>query len=135
MTLPLLIKGGKFCTTPASPTLPCIAQFSSIARFISPVLTALIAGAIAVQGLQTCGSAEYDPSQYTCFNSSLLCPIVSGVKYQACGEDCYSTAEYTCFNGDFLCPYTSGGIATQACGDACYSPYEYSCPNGTNPFL
>ncbi|KAF8137890.1 carbohydrate binding-domain-containing protein [Mycena galopus ATCC 62051] len=101
-----------------------------MARFISPVLTAPTAGAIAVQGLQTCGSAEYDPSQYTCFNSSLLCPIVSGVKYQACGEDCYSTAEYTCFNGDFLCPYTSGGIATQACGDACYSPYEYSCNNG-----
>ncbi|KAF8140709.1 hypothetical protein K438DRAFT_1785475 [Mycena galopus ATCC 62051] len=55
---------------------------------IPPVLTALVAGAIAVQGLQTCDSAEYDPSQYTCFNISLLCPIVKGVKYQACGEDC-----------------------------------------------
>ncbi|KAF8137902.1 hypothetical protein K438DRAFT_2120121 [Mycena galopus ATCC 62051] len=62
---------------------------------IHPVLTALVAGAIAVQGLQTCDSAEYDLSQYTCFNVSLLCPIVNGVKYQACGEDCYSMAEYT----------------------------------------
>ncbi|KAF8137886.1 hypothetical protein K438DRAFT_1786236 [Mycena galopus ATCC 62051] len=89
-----------------------------MARFISHVLTVLVAGAIAVQSLQTCDSAD------------LLCPIVNGVKYQACGEDCYMMAEYTCFNGNFLCPYTSGGIATQACGDACYSPYEYSCNNG-----
>ncbi|KAJ7133198.1 carbohydrate binding-domain-containing protein [Mycena epipterygia] len=91
-------------------------------RFISIVLTALVAGVVA---LESCGTANYDPGQYTCFNNSLLCPIVNGVAYQACGEDCYSKADYTCFNGNFLCPFTSGGIATQACGDKCYSPFEY----------
>ncbi|KAJ7478034.1 carbohydrate binding-domain-containing protein [Mycena galericulata] len=100
-----------------------------MARVISLVLTALVAGVIA-QSLESCGSAEYDPSQYTCFNNSLLCPIVNGVAYQNCGQDCYSTAEYTCFNGDLLCPYASGGIATQACGDACYDFFEYNCNDG-----
>ncbi|KAJ7105510.1 carbohydrate binding-domain-containing protein [Mycena epipterygia] len=95
-----------------------------MARLISIVLTALVA---SVVGLESCGTANYDPTQYTCFNNSLLCPIVNGVAYQACGEDCYSTSEYTCFNGNFLCPFTSGGIATQRCGDTCYSPFEYSC--------
>ncbi|KAJ7105880.1 carbohydrate binding-domain-containing protein [Mycena epipterygia] len=63
-----------------------------MARLISIVLTAFVAGVVA---LESCGTANYDPSQYTCFNNSLLCPIVNGVSYQACGEDCYSTAQYT----------------------------------------
>ncbi|KAJ7114444.1 carbohydrate binding-domain-containing protein, partial [Mycena epipterygia] len=98
-----------------------------MAPLISIVLAALVAGVVA---LESCGTANYDLSQYTCFNNSFLCPIVDGVEYQACGEDCYSTAHYTCFNGDFLCPVTSGGDATQRCGDTCYSIFQYSCDNG-----
>ncbi|KAJ7091792.1 carbohydrate binding-domain-containing protein [Mycena epipterygia] len=94
-------------------------------RIVCIVLVALAAGTVA---LESCGTANYDPSQYSCFNNSLLCPIVNGDVYQACGEACYSRGAYTCFNGDFLCPF-NGGIATQRCGtgDICYSPLEYSC--------
>ncbi|KAF7378390.1 hypothetical protein MSAN_00265500 [Mycena sanguinolenta] len=106
-----------------------------MARGFSLLLTALVSAAVAVHGLQTCGSAQYDPSQYTCFNNSQLCPIVNGDAYQSCGPNqCYSKKQYTCFNGNFLCPVTSGGIATQACGNACYSPYQYSC-NANNQLV
>ncbi|KAJ6458168.1 carbohydrate binding-domain-containing protein [Mycena sanguinolenta] len=99
-----------------------------MARGFSLLLAAIVSAAVAVHGLQNCGSAQYDPSQYTCFNNSQLCPIVNGDVYQSCGPNqCYSKKQYTCFNGNFLCPVTSGGIATQACGNACYSPYQYSC--------
>ncbi|KAJ7150651.1 carbohydrate binding-domain-containing protein [Mycena filopes] len=99
-----------------------------MARLLSLVLTAVLAS-IVVADLDTCGTANYDPTQYTCFNDTLLCPIVNGDKYQACGSDCYSTKQYTCF-GDFLCPWPTNGIATQRCGDTCYDPLKYSCSNG-----
>ncbi|KAJ7105569.1 carbohydrate binding-domain-containing protein [Mycena epipterygia] len=104
--------------------------YSYMARLISIILAALVSGVVA---LESCGIANYDPSQYTCFNNTLLCPIVNGVAYQACGEDCYSTSDptsqYTCFNNSLLCPIVNN-IAYQACGEDCYSPSEYTCFNG-----
>ncbi|KAJ7766205.1 carbohydrate binding-domain-containing protein [Mycena metata] len=99
-----------------------------MARLLPIVLTAIFASIVAAD-LESCGSADYDPAQYTCYDGTLLCPIVNGDKYLACGNDCYSATKYTCFNGDFLCPFVNG-TATQACGDACYNPFKYSCANG-----
>ena len=53
-------------------------------------------------GLLSCGSAQYLPSQYTCFNGNFLCPIIDGDATQQCGDACYSTSAYTCYNGQLI---------------------------------
>ncbi|KAJ7452615.1 carbohydrate binding-domain-containing protein [Mycena latifolia] len=93
-----------------------------MARLLCVVLTALAANLVAGQTLASCGSSNYDPTQYTCYDGDFLCPIVDGDVYQKCGGDCYSTTEYSCFNGDFLCPF-----ARKQCGETCYDPDKYDC--------
>ncbi|KAJ7452611.1 hypothetical protein FB451DRAFT_1374064, partial [Mycena latifolia] len=93
-----------------------------MARLLCFVLTALVASLVASQTLDSCGSSNYDPTQYTCYEGDFLCPIVNGDVYQQCGDDCYSTTEYTCFGGDFLCP-----TGTEQCGETCYDPNKYNC--------
>jgi len=44
---------------------------------------------------EACGTQCYDPTEYTCASSGLLCPY----EYQACGEACYSPSAYSCCNG------------------------------------
>ncbi|KAJ7766220.1 carbohydrate binding-domain-containing protein [Mycena metata] len=63
-------------------------------RLRSLVLTAIYASIVAAD-LESCGSANYDPTQYTCYDNTLLCPIVNGDKYLACGNDCYSASQYS----------------------------------------
>ncbi|KAJ7452617.1 hypothetical protein FB451DRAFT_1374069 [Mycena latifolia] len=96
-----------------------------MARLLCLVLAALAASLVAGQTLASCGSSDYDPTQYTCYDGDFLCPILNGDVYQKCGDDCYSTTEYSCFNGDFLCP-----TRTQLCGETCYDPDKYNCANG-----
>ncbi|KAJ6482388.1 carbohydrate binding-domain-containing protein [Mycena vulgaris] len=100
-----------------------------MARLISIVLTAFVANAVSAQTLASCGTSKYDPSQYTCYGGSLLCPIVNGNVYLQCGNDCYSRQDYTCTDG-FLCPINGPGGETFKCGDSCFDPRQYSCQNG-----
>lgn len=110
--------------------------------------------------LQSCGTARYYPSKYTCFGTQ-LCPKTStgeatitcgpacydaGTYYcdsntqlqlitpdsavQYCGTAPYRPGAYTCWGGNFLCPVIDGE-ATLACGGtACYNPREYTCTDG-----
>ncbi|KAJ7137145.1 carbohydrate binding-domain-containing protein, partial [Mycena epipterygia] len=87
---------------------------------ISIAFSALIAVVVA-QTFSSCGSANYDPTQYTCFNGTLLCPIVNGTEYLACGDSCYPPNLYSC-DGDFLCPF--GDLN---CAGACYNPELFVC--------
>ncbi|KAJ6571582.1 carbohydrate binding-domain-containing protein, partial [Mycena capillaripes] len=105
-----------------------------MARLTSSIaLTALLTGIIAAQSLQNCGTAQYDPTQYTCFNNATLCPIVNGDKYRACGNACFSTTQYNCINAtsSFLCPIVNGQ-ATVGCGGTLCYPLDgtYTCNNG-----
>ncbi|KAJ7640037.1 carbohydrate binding-domain-containing protein [Mycena polygramma] len=89
------------------------------------MISTLAATLITAQNLTSCGSAMYDPSQYTCYDGDFLCPIVNGDVYRKCGDDCYSTTGYNCIDGDFLCP-----IGEAKCGDACYDTNQYNCFSG-----
>ncbi|KAJ7028591.1 hypothetical protein C8F04DRAFT_1265739 [Mycena alexandri] len=47
-----------------------------MARLISYIaLAPLLTGIVTAQGLQNCGAAQYNPTQYTCFNNATLSPI------------------------------------------------------------
>jgi len=62
-----------------------------MARLKSLVLAIpLLAGFAAVNALQTCGTANYDPAKYVCFNGNFLCPV----GYSKCGDACYSQNQY-----------------------------------------
>ncbi|KIK57074.1 carbohydrate-binding module family 52 protein [Collybiopsis luxurians FD-317 M1] len=132
-----------------------------MAPLFSFVLTALVAGVVAQsETLLNCGDSRYYPSQYTCFDSNFLCPILNGDIYIRCGDACYSTSQYSC-SDNTLEPYNPNGpetledcgdarfypsqyvcldgnflcpvideSATLRCGDACYAPSQYSCTNG-----
>ncbi|KAJ6614764.1 hypothetical protein B0H10DRAFT_2043985 [Mycena sp. CBHHK59/15] len=100
-----------------------------MARLLSIVLTALVASIVSAEDLASCGSSNYYPSQYTCFDG-LLCPIVNGHVYNRCGDDCYSTTQYSCLDGNFLCPIINGEANLRCGDDACYAPSQYSCISG-----
>ncbi|KAF9065002.1 carbohydrate binding-domain-containing protein [Rhodocollybia butyracea] len=101
-----------------------------MAPLISLVLTALAASFVSAQNLDSCGDAMYDPSQYTCFNDSFLCPILNGDIYLQCGDACYSTTLYSCSNTT-LEPFPPSVPDTlEDCGDARFSPYQYVCFDG-----
>ncbi|KAJ7255657.1 carbohydrate binding-domain-containing protein, partial [Mycena rebaudengoi] len=105
-----------------------------MARLMSSIaLSALLTGIITAQSLQSCGTAQYDPTQYTCFGNATLCPIVNGDKYLACGSACFSTTQYTCINATsgFLCPVINGTRTVGCGGTQCYSLNgEYTCNSG-----
>ncbi|KAF5386345.1 hypothetical protein D9757_006687 [Collybiopsis confluens] len=103
-----------------------------MARLLSIVLTAILAGVVAAQeALLDCGDSRYFPSQYTCFDDDFLCPILSGDIYIRCGDACYSTDQYTndletfSCSDDTLQPYDPSGPETlEDCGDARFFPSQ-----------
>ncbi|KAF8192252.1 carbohydrate binding-domain-containing protein [Mycena galopus ATCC 62051] len=128
-----------------------------MARFLSIAIlfTALTAGLVLAQDLATCGTSNYYPSQYTCFDDDFLCPIVDGDVYLQCAlinsscsdttlepisdsgseslEDCgnsqFYPSQYVCLDGDILCPFMNGA-ATLNCGTSCYDPTQFECTSG-----
>ncbi|KAJ7908359.1 carbohydrate binding-domain-containing protein [Mycena leptocephala] len=95
-----------------------------MARLLSSIaLTVLLTGTVNAQSLQSCGTAQYDPTQYTCFNNATLCPIINGDEYRACGNACFSTSQYTCINAtsSFLCPVINGQATVGCGGTQCYA--------------
>jgi len=72
-------------------------------RAIAIVAVALsLLGFAATEDTASCGSAEYFPSEYNCYNNSALCPVTFSLPTKPCSG--------------------SGG---------CYSPYSHSCDAGT----
>ncbi|KAK4981649.1 hypothetical protein LTR66_009822 [Elasticomyces elasticus] len=54
----------------------------------------------AAPTLKSCGPANYDPTQYTCYNNKDLCPVINGMPTKLCGKACYTPYMYTCTNGN-----------------------------------
>ncbi|KAK3296333.1 carbohydrate binding-domain-containing protein [Chaetomium fimeti] len=60
---------------------------------------ALVGLASGVLGdLETCGQAQYDPTQYVCWDNQFLCPITAGEPLSNCAGACYSKFMYSCTN-------------------------------------
>lgn len=96
-------------TNTRSPSPP----FTTITMVRSSLLVALATATTASLALETCGQAQYDPtqvrplpnptpspkltpSQYTCHASTILCPIIAGEPLSLCSGACYSKFQYTC---------------------------------------
>ncbi|KAJ6566749.1 hypothetical protein B0H19DRAFT_1257937 [Mycena capillaripes] len=113
-----------------------------MARLISILLTALMFTIVSAEDLLACGSSNYFPSQFTCFDDNFLCPIVDGDRYIKCGKACSNTtlepisspetpqqcsfstflpSQEVCLEGFALCPIVNG-TATLWCGNTCYTP-------------
>ncbi|KAF8192251.1 carbohydrate binding-domain-containing protein [Mycena galopus ATCC 62051] len=134
------------------------ANLINMARLISVVLAAFVASVVVAEDLASCGSSNYYPSQYDCFDGNFLCPIINGDAYIKCGNACYSESicsnttlepishsgpepledcgnsrfypsQYVCLDGNMLCPVING-TATFNCGTACYARTQYKCTNG-----
>ncbi|KAK4221436.1 carbohydrate-binding module family 52 protein [Podospora fimiseda] len=60
--------------------------------------TALLALTQGALGLDTCGQAQYDPTQYVCWYHEFLCPVTAGEGLSYCNGSCYSKFMYTCTN-------------------------------------
>jgi len=81
--------------------------------------------------LQECGSACYDPSQYYCFNSTLLCPT----GWDICVGTCYNPATYDCVFIGIVPTGNEGPIyqlcpaGYEGCQGQCYDPQVYTCFN------
>ncbi|KAJ7479187.1 carbohydrate binding-domain-containing protein [Mycena latifolia] len=95
-----------------------------MAPLLSIVLTAFVASLVAAENLASCGSSNYYPSQYTCFDNSFLCPIIKGDRNIRCGDACYSTSLYSCSNNT-LEPINKNGPETlEACGGSMFYPSQ-----------
>merc|ERR1712093_15759 len=76
------------------------------------------------EDLQACGDAFYSPSEYTCYDSDFLCPVLDGEPTLRCGPDCYLPENYSCSEGrlvfapssaDSGSPTTSGSVPGATC--------------------
>ena len=69
-------------------------------RFVLTALTlaATLSGVLG-EDLESCGDAQYYPSEYTCFNNSTLCPLLFGLPNQPCNGGCYAPEMYECDSG------------------------------------
>ncbi|OSS53332.1 hypothetical protein B5807_02882 [Epicoccum nigrum] len=84
---------------------------------------------ILAESLQSCGSARYYPSKYTCFGTQ-LCPKTStGEATITCGLACYDAGTYYCDDNTQLQLITPDS-AVQYCGTAPYRPGTYTCWGG-----
>ncbi|CAK7199456.1 hypothetical protein SEUCBS139899_002136 [Sporothrix eucalyptigena] len=82
----------------------------------------LAAASTARADLQTCGAAQYDPSQYVCYDNNFLCPIVAGEGLSYCSGACYSKYMYTCTNN----------VLTQLTPLAAGTPFTLTVTNPAN---
>lgn len=61
------------------------------------------------EDLESCGDAQYYPSDYTCFDDSTLCPILFGLPNFPCDGGCYAPEMYQCDSGKLgLLPEADG---------------------------
>lgn len=69
-------------------------------RFVLGALTvaSTLTGVLG-EDLESCGDAQYYPSEYTCFDDSTLCPILFGLPNQPCNGGCYAPEMYKCDSG------------------------------------
>jgi len=67
-------------------------------RSSSLILAILSLGYSVAGDLLPCGDANYDPTQYVCYNNNFLCPIISGEPLSYCSGACYSKFMYACSN-------------------------------------
>ncbi|KAJ6492089.1 carbohydrate binding-domain-containing protein [Mycena sanguinolenta] len=99
-----------------------------LSQLISIGLTAL--AVVVAQNLDSCGSSNYYPSQYTCFDGDFLCPIVNGDRYIRCGNACYSTSLYSCSDTTLEPISASGSEAPEDCGNSQFYTSQYVCLDG-----
>jgi hypothetical protein len=60
-------------------------------------LLSVAAAVVSAEDMKTCGDLDYFPSEYACYNDSLLCPVSFGAPMLACGSTtCYDRAQYMC---------------------------------------
>ena len=71
---------------------------SPLALFHVVLLACLVAVTTSSQAepLLYCDGAGYYPSEYTCFNNTILCPILFGEPSLPCKGACYSPSMYSC---------------------------------------
>ncbi|OCL02744.1 carbohydrate-binding module family 52 protein [Glonium stellatum] len=115
----------------------------------------LFALLLASARADTCGSQQYDPSQYVCYYNQFLCPFVNGEGLSYCNGACYSQYMYQCTDNNTLallpavnCPFTMtisnpqapsiNGLVVNACGGG-FSAGELSetctyCPTQVAPY-
>ncbi len=73
-------------------------------------------GQLVFNALQTCGTAQYLPSQVSSFVAVAGLSVVNNVLM-------WADPQYTCYNG-FLCPVVNG-YPTQYCNGACFDITQY----------
>ncbi|KAJ7675150.1 carbohydrate binding-domain-containing protein [Mycena rosella] len=95
-----------------------------MARLLPIVLTAIAVSVVAAESLASCGSSNYYPSQYTCFDDDLLCPIVNGDIYIRCGAACYSTTLYSCSDTTLKPSSLNGPDTLEDCGGSQFHPTQ-----------
>lgn len=98
------------------------------------LLTLALAAAatlVFAEDLKTCGTAQYYPSQYTCFDGNFLCPIDAGTPTLRCGDACYLQSQYACSNNALVLRDPSKPETLLDCGSARYYPSQVSfSPSG-----
>ncbi|KAF1983291.1 carbohydrate-binding module family 52 protein [Aulographum hederae CBS 113979] len=63
------------------------------------LLNSLLLGACAIGAAVAqlqCGTIEYNPALYSCYDGDFLCPIISGDATKKCGDACYDADIYDC---------------------------------------
>jgi hypothetical protein len=75
---------------------------TGVALFLSLSIGAIAAPPPSNPALHPCGDAWYLPSQYTCYDGDLLCPILDGNATLRCGPACYYPSMYGCSNRELI---------------------------------
>ncbi|KAK4448677.1 hypothetical protein QBC34DRAFT_101981 [Podospora aff. communis PSN243] len=79
-------------------------------------VAALLSTSASAEEAETCGTASYFPSEYSCYNNTALCPKVYGLPTVPCAGagGCYSPHTHSCSDGALksLPPATSAFTLT-----------------------
>jgi len=68
-------------------------QVAVLAGLVSTGLSSTVTRRAGEQ-LFRCGVAFYSKSNYTCYDSTFLCPVIEGQPTLRCNRDCYLPYEY-----------------------------------------
>ncbi|KAJ7758071.1 hypothetical protein B0H14DRAFT_2976308, partial [Mycena olivaceomarginata] len=101
-----------------------------MARLSFVVLAALLSTIVTATDLAACGDAQYDPSNYTCFDNNFLCPIDGQVRELRCGDACYSLDRFSCSNTALVDNAVIGPDTLLDCGDKRFNSTDYVCHDG-----
>ncbi|KAJ7052830.1 carbohydrate binding-domain-containing protein, partial [Mycena amicta] len=102
----------------------------SLDRIAIFTVLAAVNAAVFAQELLSCGGVQYNYTDLTCFDDSLLCAVEGGIRFVPCANTCYNPNQFTCSNTTliFYAPSTPGQLFD--CGAAKYDPSVYVCYNG-----